>query len=82
MAPTTMSTTTPRGVQSQGRPEGGRVRREACAVATTPHDSNDNFDDSADKAAKPGATDMADKATRDCTRRVRVAVARKSAMAT
>ena len=33
-------------------------------MATTPHDSNDNSDDSADKAAKPRATNKADKATR------------------
>ena len=49
---------------------------------TTPHDSDDNSNDSADKVEKPRATDKADEATRDCTRRIRVAVARKSAMAT
>ena len=57
--------------------------RRVC-VATTPHDSDNDSDDSddlADKAAKPRATDKADEATRDCARRVRVAVARKSAMA-
>ncbi len=51
-------------------------------VATTPHDSDDDSVDSVDKVAKPRATDKADEATRDCTRRVRVAVACKSAMAT
>jgi len=50
-------------------------------AATTPHDSDDNSDDSADKVKKPRATDKADEATRDCARRVRVAVARNSAMA-
>ena len=34
------------------------------------------------RSKKPRATDKADEATRDCTRRVRVAVARNSAMAT
>ena len=51
-------------------------------VATIPHDSNDDSDNSADKAAKPRVTDKADKATWDCARRVRVAVARESVMAT
>ena len=51
-------------------------------MATTPQDSNDDSDDSADKAAKPGATDMADEATQDCTKRVRAAIACKSAMTT
>jgi len=51
-------------------------------AATTPHDSDNNFYDSADKVEKPRATDKADEATRDCARRVRVAVARNSAMAT
>ena len=50
-------------------------------AATTPHDSDDNSDNSADKVEKPRATDTADEATRDCARRVRVAVARNSAMA-
>ena len=50
-------------------------------AATTPHDSDDDSYDSADKVAKPRATDKADEA-RDCARRGRVAVARKSAMAT
>ncbi len=51
-------------------------------ATTTPHDSDDNSYDSADKVAKPRATDKADEATRDCGRRVRVAVARNSVMAT
>jgi len=51
-------------------------------ATTTPHNSDDNSDDSADKVAKPRTTDKVDEATRDCARRVRVAVARKSAMAT
>ena len=51
-------------------------------VATTPHDSNNNSDNSADKATKPRATDKADEATWDCARRVRVAIAHKSAMRT
>ncbi len=55
--------------------------RRVCA-ATTPHDSDDDSDDSADKVMKPRATDKANEATRDCARRIRVAVARKSAMAT
>ena len=50
-------------------------------AATTPHNIDDDFNDSADKAAKPRATDKADEATRDCARRVRVAVAHESAMA-
>jgi hypothetical protein len=81
-APTTMPTTTPRGAQSQGRPgrltstaQGAYARRPPPTTAT-------NSDDSADKVEKPRATDKADEATRDCARRVRVAVARKSAMAT
>jgi len=51
-------------------------------AATTPHDSDDNSDDSSDKVEKPRATDKADEETRDCARRVRVAVAHNSAMAT
>ncbi len=51
-------------------------------AATTPHDSNDDSYDSADKVAKPRVMDKADEATRDCARRRRVVVARKSAMAT
>ena len=50
-------------------------------AATTTHDSDDNSDDSADKVEKPRATNKADEATRDCARRVRVAVTRNSAMA-
>ena len=81
-APTTMPTTTPRGAQSQGRPgrltstaQGAYARRPPPTTAT-------NSDDSADKVEKPRATDKANEATGDCARRVRVAVARKSAMAT
>ena len=55
--------------------------RRVCA-ATIPHDSDDNSDDSADKAAKPIVTNKADEATRDCARHVRVAVACESVMAT
>ena len=44
--------------------------------------SNDDSNDSADKASKPRATDKADKATRDGARRVRATIARKSALAT
>jgi hypothetical protein len=51
-------------------------------AAATPHDSNDDSDDSADKVMKPRATDKADEVTRDCARCVRVAVSRKSVMAT
>ena len=51
-------------------------------AATTPHDSDDNSGDSADKVEKTRAINKADEATRDCARRVRVAVARNSAMAT
>ena len=51
-------------------------------ATTTPHDSDNNSDDSAVKVEKPRATNKADEATRDCARRVRVAVACKSAMAT
>ena len=55
--------------------------RRVCA-ATTPHNSNDDSNNSADEPAKPRATDKADEATQDCTRRVRAAIACKSAMAT
>ncbi len=51
-------------------------------ATTTPHDSDDNSNNSANKVEKPRATNKADEATRDCARCVRVAVARKSAMAT
>ena len=44
--------------------------------------SNDNSDDSADKASKPRVTDKANEATRDGARRVRAAIARESALAT
>ncbi len=54
--------------------------RRVCA-ATTPHDSDDDPYDSADKVAKPRATDKADEATRACARRGRMAVAHKSATA-
>ena len=51
-------------------------------AATTPHNSDDNSYDSADKVAKPRVTGKADKATQDYARRGRMVVARKSAMAT
>ncbi len=66
------------GREAEGADEYGARHVRA---ATTPHDSDDNSDDSADKVEKPRATDKADEATRDCARRVCVAVARNSAMA-
>ncbi len=51
-------------------------------AATTPHNSDDDSANSADEAAKPRATDKADKATGVCARRVRAAITRESAMAT
>jgi hypothetical protein len=50
-------------------------------AATTPHDSDDDPYDSADKVAKPRATNKADEAMQDCARRGRMAVAHKSATA-
>ena len=44
--------------------------------------SDDNSDDSVDKASKPRATDKANKATRDGTRCVRAAITRESVLAT
>ena len=56
------------------------VRR--IRVATTPHDSDEDSNNSTDKAAKPRATNKANKAMQDCARRVRVAIAHENAMAT
>ena len=49
------------------RPFAGRLAQATARrvrTTTTPRDSNDYADDSADKAAKPGATDMPDKQRR------------------
>ena len=71
-----------RGAKPRAAGKADKYGARRVCVATTPHDSDDNYDDSADKAAKPMATDKADKATRDCARRVRLAVASESPMAT
>ena len=70
-----------RGAKPRGAGKADNYGARRVRAATTPHDSDDDSCDSADKAAKPRATDKADEA-RDCARRGRVAVARKSAMAT
>ena len=71
-----------RGAKPRAAGKADEYGARCVGKATTPHDSDDDTDNSADKVAKPRATDKADEATRDCARRVRVAVARKSAMAT
>jgi hypothetical protein len=71
-----------RGAKPRAAGKADEYGARRVRAATTPHDSDDDSDDSADKVTKPRATDKADEATRDCARRVRVAIARKSAMAT
>jgi len=69
-----------RGAEPRAAGQADEYGARRVRAATTPHDSDDDSYDSADKVAKPRATDKADEA-RDCARRGRVAVARKSAMA-
>ena len=70
-----------RGAKLRAAGKADEYSARRVRAATTPHDSVDDSYDSADKVTKPRATDKADEATRDCARRGRVAVARKSAMA-
>ena len=71
-----------RGAKPRAAGKADEYGARRVRAATTPHDSDDDSYDSADKVAKPRATDKANEAMQDCTRRGRVAVARKSAMAT
>jgi len=69
-----------RGAKPRAAGKADEYGARRVRATTTPNDSDDNSDDSANKVAKPRATDKANEATGDCARRVRVAVARKSAM--
>jgi hypothetical protein len=71
-----------RGAKPRASGKADEYGARRVRAATTPHDSDDDSDNSANKVTKPRATNKTDEATRDCVRRVRVAIARKSAMAT
>ena len=70
-----------RGAKSRAAGKADEYGARRVLAATTPHNIDDDFNDSADMAAKPRATNKADEATRDCARRVCVAVAHDSTMA-
>ena len=70
-----------RGAKPRAAGKADKYGARRVRTATTPHDSDNNSDNSANKARSQGRP-TTDEATWDCARRVRVAVARKSAMAT